>query len=182
MPSGDAPLPSNIMTHPELAATFESLAAHGRAGFYEGRIAQAIVDLIASKGGLMTLEDLAGTTADVVTPIKYDFQASAEDPGISLWECPPNGQGLTALVALGIVEAVGEVHGVDVMALEHNSAGYLHVLIEALRLAFADSMSATEEGELTPAQYYVTDPEFAHVPVDELLSKVRRRLHPPFSP
>jgi gamma-glutamyltranspeptidase/glutathione hydrolase len=142
MPDGGAPLPGHIMTHPELAATFEALAAEGREGFYTGRIAQAIVDLVASKGGLMTLDDLAATEADVVQPIKYDFRASDADPGISLWECPPNGQGLTALVALGIVEAVQDVHGVDVLDLPLNSAEYLHILIEALRLAFADSESA----------------------------------------
>lgn len=57
-------------------------------------------------------------------------------------QCPPNGQGLTALVALGIVEAVETQHGVDVLDLEHNSATYLHILIEAMRLAFADSALA----------------------------------------
>lgn len=54
-------------------------------------------------------------------------------------QCPPNGQGLTALVALGIVEALEQEKGVDVLELEHNSTQYLHVLIEAMRLAFADS-------------------------------------------
>lgn len=56
-------------------------------------------------------------------------------------QCPPNGQGLTALVALGIIEALEEEKGVDVLELEHNSTRYLHVLIEAMRLAFADSGS-----------------------------------------
>jgi gamma-glutamyltranspeptidase len=56
-------------------------------------------------------------------------------------QCPANGQGLTALVALGIIEAVEELHGLDVLELEFNSAAYLHILIEALRLAFADSKS-----------------------------------------
>lgn len=105
----------------------------------------------------MTLEDLAEHTAEVVEPIKYDFKATADDPGLTLWEvgarggcsellaapltpqCPPNGQGLTALLALGIIESVERVHGVDVLTLEHNSTEYLHILIEALRLAFADS-------------------------------------------
>lgn len=58
-----------------------------------------------------------------------------------LTQCPPNGQGLTALVALGIIDEVEHVHGVDVLTLEHNSTQYLHILIEALRLAFADSKS-----------------------------------------
>ena len=54
-------------------------------------------------------------------------------------QCPPNGQGLTALIALGIVEAIEEIHGIDMLDLEHNSVQYMHILIEALRLAFADS-------------------------------------------
>ena len=58
-----------------------------------------------------------------------------------LYQCPPNGQGLTALIALGIVEQYEIQHGVDLLEVEHNSTTYLHVLIEALRLAFADSGS-----------------------------------------
>lgn len=54
-------------------------------------------------------------------------------------QCPPNGQGLTALVALGIIEALESEKGIDVLELEHNSTEYLHILIEAMRLAFADS-------------------------------------------
>ncbi|WWC64826.1 gamma-glutamyltransferase [Kwoniella dejecticola CBS 10117] len=159
MPDGNPPLPSHVMTHPELADTFEAVAEHGKEGFYKGRIAQAIVELIQAGGGVMTLEDLAEADAEVIQPIKYDFKVGeAADQGVSLWECPPNGQGLTALVALGIVEAVEVQHGVDVLELPHNSTLYLHILIEALRLAFA-------------ARYYVTDPDVVHVPVDELLSK-----------
>lgn len=158
MPDGSVPLASHIMTHPELAATFEAIAQHGPKGFYTGRIAQSIVDLIQDNGGVMTMEDLAGCTAEVTQPIKYDFKAT-DGNGLRLWECPPNGQGLTALLALGIIEAVEDVHGIDVLELEHNSVEYLHIIIEALRLAFADT------------QYYVTDPEFEYVPVDELLSK-----------
>ncbi|OCF34261.1 gamma-glutamyltransferase [Kwoniella heveanensis BCC8398] len=160
MPDGNSPLPSHVMTHPELADTFEAIANHGREGFYKGRIAQAVVELVQSGGGVMQLDDLAECDAEVIQPIKYDFKVGeAGDQGVSLWECPPNGQGLTALVALGIIEAVELQHGIDVLELEHNSALYLHILIEALRLAFAGG------------SYYVTDPEVEHVPVEELLSK-----------
>ncbi|WRT70004.1 gamma-glutamyltransferase [Kwoniella shivajii] len=159
MPDGNPPQPSNVMIHSQLADTFEAVAEHGRAGFYEGRIAQAIVELVQSGGGVMTLEDLAECDVEVIQPIKYDFKVGeAGDQGVSLWECPPNGQGLTALVALGIIEAVETQHGIDVLELPHNSTTYLHILIEALRLAFA-------------ARYYVTDPAVVHVPVEELLSK-----------
>ncbi|RSH91435.1 hypothetical protein EHS25_009734 [Saitozyma podzolica] len=197
MPDGNPPLPSHIMTHPELASTFEAVATQGREGFYKGRIAQgesarsavfvdedkdeeeeeevdssrkrkktaliptiAVVDLVKAGGGVMTLEDLAECDAEVIEPIKYDFKVGeAGDHGVSLWECPPNGQGLTALVALGIVEAVEAQHGIDLLELDHNSTLYLHILIEALRLAFADT------------RYYVTDPDVEHVPVKEMLSK-----------
>ncbi|WVQ83659.1 gamma-glutamyltransferase [Cryptococcus sp. DSM 104549] len=160
MPDGTPPLPSHVMTHPELADTFEAVATDGLKGFYTGRIAQAIVDLIQSGGGVMTLEDLAECDAEVVQPIEYDFKVGhAGDDGVSLWECPPNGQGITALVALGIIEAVEVQHGIDVLELDHNSTQYLHILIEAMRLAFADT------------RYYVTDPAVEHVPVKELLSK-----------
>ncbi|ORY31633.1 putative lincomycin-condensing protein lmbA [Naematelia encephala] len=160
MPDGTPPLPSHIMTHPQLADTFEAVAQHGREGFYKGRIAEAIVEVIRSKGGVMTLEDLAECDAEVVDPIKYHFRVGeAGDQGVTLWECPPNGQGLTALIALGIVEAVEELHGIDMLELEHNSVLYCHICIEALRLAFADT------------RYYVTDPNVVDVPTNELLSK-----------
>ncbi|WWC91941.1 gamma-glutamyltransferase [Kwoniella dendrophila CBS 6074] len=159
MPDGNPPLPSHVMVHSQLADTLEAMAEHGREGFYKGRIAQAIVDLIQAGGGVMTLEDLAECDAEVIQPIKYDFKVGdAGDQGVSLWECPPNGQGLTALVALGIIEAVETQHGIDVLELPHISTLYLHISIEALRLAFA-------------ARYYVTDPDVVRVPVEELLSK-----------
>ena len=99
-----APLPSNIMQHPELAATFEAVATHGRDGYYKGRIAQgerssaldaddliqlstAIVDLIKDGGGVMSLEDLAECDAEVIEPIHYDYKVgpSGKD-GVTLWE------------------------------------------------------------------------------------------------
>ncbi|KAJ9093892.1 hypothetical protein QFC21_006265 [Naganishia friedmannii] len=158
--NGSAPLASQIMTFPHLANTFRAIAEQGHAGFYTGRIAQAIVDLVRAGGGVMTLDDLAGQEAQVVQPISYEFKRGKEgEDGVTLWECPPNGQGLTALVALGIIEqleALGQLD--DILNLEHNSAEYLHVLIESLRLAFADT------------RYYVTDPDVVYVPVKEMLS------------
>ncbi|PIL31654.1 hypothetical protein GSI_06356 [Ganoderma sinense ZZ0214-1] len=138
-----------------LAKTFREVATHGKDGFYKGRVAQAIVDLIRSKGGVMELEDLAKHQTDFVEPIKYTFNGE-----VTVYECPPNGQGLTALLALGILDnAVDQGKVRSLLDMEHNSAEYLHVLVEAMRLAFADS------------QYYITDPSFAKIPVDELLSK-----------
>ncbi|KAH9947920.1 gamma-glutamyltranspeptidase [Amylocystis lapponica] len=153
--NGKAPLPGQIVQLPNLAKTFREVAEHGKDGFYKGRVAEAIVELIQSKGGVMDLEDLANHETDFVEPIKYTFHGE-----VTVYECPPNGQGITALLALGILENLEEQGQIrSLLEMEHNSAEYLHALIEALRLAFADS------------QYYVTDPDKVHVPVTELLSK-----------
>ncbi|KAF9015493.1 nucleophile aminohydrolase [Cyathus striatus] len=153
--NGKAPLPGEIMKMPYLAQTFRELVTKGKDGYYKGRIAQAIVDVIQSKGGVMELEDLAEHASTFVEPIKYTYAKE-----VTVYECPPNGQGITALLALGIIENIQE-QGLTrpLLDMEHNSVEYLHVLVEALRLAFADS------------QWYVTDPEMEHIPVDELLSK-----------
>ncbi|KAI0307921.1 gamma-glutamyltranspeptidase [Multifurca ochricompacta] len=152
---GKAPLPGQIMKLSNLAITFRALAEHGKDGFYKGRIAEAIVEVIKSKGGVMELEDLARHTSSFIEPIKYTYGGE-----LTLYECPPNGQGITALLALGILENIQEQGLVrNLLEMEHNSAVYLHTLVEALRLAFADS------------QYYVADPDVQHVPVKELLSK-----------
>ncbi|TFK30768.1 lincomycin-condensing protein lmbA [Coprinopsis marcescibilis] len=152
---GRAPLPGEVIRLPNLAQTFRELVALGKDGFYKGRVAQAIVDLIQSKGGLMDLEDLSAHNTTFVEPIKYTYAKE-----VTVYECPPNGQGITALLALGVVESLQEqglCRPLDEM--EHNSTEYLHTLIEALRIAFADS------------QWYVADPEVEHVPVEELLGK-----------
>lgn len=81
------------------------------------------------------------------------------ESGADVSEHAPNGQGLVALIALGIIEEIEKLHGFQVLELEHNSPEYLHILIEALRLAFAD------------AQHYVADPDFHKTPVEELLSE-----------
>ncbi|KAI0053375.1 gamma-glutamyltranspeptidase [Auriscalpium vulgare] len=152
---GKAPLPGQIMKMPNLAKTFRAVAEQGKDGFYKGRIAEAIVDVIKSQGGVMELEDLAKHETTFVEPIKYTYGGE-----VTVFECPPNGQGITALIALGILEQIQEQGKVkNLLEMEHNSVQYLHTLIEALRLAFADS------------QYYVTDPEVEHVPVEQLLSK-----------
>lgn len=152
---GKAPLPGQIMKFPNLAKTFRALAEHGKDGFYKGRVAEAIVEVIKSKGGVMELEDLEKHTSAFVEPIKYTYAGE-----VTVYECPPNGQGITALIALGILESIQEQGFVgDLLKMDHNSAEYLHTLVEALRLAFADS------------RYYVADPDVQHVPVKELLSR-----------
>jgi gamma-glutamyltranspeptidase/glutathione hydrolase len=134
--------------------TFKTLAKEGKDGFYKGRIGQAIVDAIQSRGGVMTLKDLEDHTTELLTPISLDYH------DWTVWEIPPNGQGITTLIALGIIQVLEENQTIDFKKLKHNSAEYLHVVTEALRIAFADT------------RYYVTDPQVSHVPVKELLSKV----------
>lgn len=151
------------MRNPGLARTFRDLGETGKEAFYKGRIAGAIVEALKAKGGLMELEDLAAHAelgTEEVEPIKYTYNHSIESDGVTVYECPPNGQGLTALLALGILDEIQNAGKVgDLAEAEHNSAGYLHALIEALRLAFADT------------RWYVADPAHGDVPVSELLSK-----------
>ncbi|KAG6857536.1 hypothetical protein H0H87_000135 [Tephrocybe sp. NHM501043] len=152
--NGKAPFPGQVIKLPNLALTFRELATNGKDGFYKGRVAQAIVDVIQSGGGVMDLEDLAKHSTDFVEPITYTYG------DVTIHECPPNGQGITALIALGVLENLQEQGIIKPLnEMEHNSPEYLHTLIEALRLAFSDS------------EWYVTDPDVEHVPVAQLLSK-----------
>lgn len=147
---GRAPKAGEVFVNENLARSFESIAAQGKAGYYEGRIAQAVVDMVQLKGGAMTLEDLKNHTSTFVEPIHTTFQ------GLDVYEIPPNGQGITALLALNLLEQIFP----DPKAVPSvNSAEYLHLLIEALRLAFAD------------ARWYVSDQEHnPNLPIAELLS------------
>ena len=153
---GRAPRAGEIFHNPNLARTFKLVAEHGRDAFYQGKIAEAIVRVIQEAGGCMTLDDLASHTSTWEVPISVDYR------GLRVYECPPNGQGITALLALNILD------GFDLRSLALLSTERLHLMIEALRLAFAD------------LRWYVADPTFSNVPVRELLSKEyareRRRL------
>ncbi|CAF3631470.1 unnamed protein product [Rotaria socialis] len=156
--NGKAPKAGQIMTMPKLAKTLREIADKGRDGFYKGPIAEAIVELIQSKGGLMTLEDLSEHRSTPVEPISISYSLN-NNQRIRIWECPPNGQGLVALMAIGILEQIQKQNKIPSLEnVEHNSAEYLHILIESLRLAFSDG------------SYFVSDPDFEHVPVQELLS------------
>ncbi|GAA6019910.1 hypothetical protein JCM10207_003333 [Rhodosporidiobolus poonsookiae] len=150
-----APRPGEIFKNPNLARTFRTLGKEGKKGFYEGRIAESIVELIQSKGGVMTLEDLKNHTTTPVEPISIGY--GGED-GVTIYETPPNGQGLTALIALGIIEQLQESGKINLSKTEHLSADWFHVLICAIRIAFADTRA------------YIADPEHSRVPVKELLS------------
>lgn len=141
-------------TNKPLAKLFRSVVAEGKDGFYKGDVAQSIVDKIKEKGGVMELSDLANHTSKFVDPISLSFL------GKLIWEIPPNGQGIVALFALGYIKELATQGEIDLKALKHNLAEYLHLLIEALKLAFYDS------------EHSVADPEFhPEIDVHELLSE-----------
>jgi gamma-glutamyltranspeptidase/glutathione hydrolase len=144
---GRAPRAGEIFRNPGLARSFRVIAEGGKDAYYRGEMARAIVDAVQKSGGVMTEQDLAEHTSTWDEPISTTYR------GVRVWECPPNGQGLTALLALNILE------GFDLRALPPLGAARLHLMIEALRLAFAD------------AEWYVADPKFAPAPLADLLSK-----------
>jgi gamma-glutamyltranspeptidase / glutathione hydrolase len=156
---GRGPNSGEIFRNPGLARTFDLIANGGPSAFYQGPIAEAIVAVIKEAGGCMSAEDLASHVSTWEEPLSITYR------GLRVFECPPNGQGITALIALNILE------GFDLASLASLSTERLHLLIEALRLAFAD------------ARWYVADPKFSNIPMRELLSKEyaneRRKLIDP---
>lgn len=107
-----APGPGEIMKNPTMANTFRLLAKEGKKGFYEGSVAEALVKVTSDLGGHITLEDLknhAAKRSEEVEAISLNFKGqgvNAEHGGVNVWEHPPNGQGIIALIALGIIEAL----------------------------------------------------------------------------
>jgi gamma-glutamyltranspeptidase/glutathione hydrolase len=140
-----APRTGEIFRNPALAGTLERIADQGAEGFYQGTVAEAVAAAVKEHGGVMTTDDLAAHRSTWEEPITTLFA------GKRVHECPPSGQGLTALLALNVLEELGDLGPAG-------SAVRLHAIIESLRLAFAD------------ARRYIADPAFARVPVAELLS------------
>lgn len=147
LPGGRAPRFGEVHRQPELARTLRHLAEHGTRSFYEGDLAERIARGVAEAGGLIRASDLAAHHGEWVEPIHTTYR------GVSLYEIPPNGQGLTALIMLNILE------NFDLAGLGHNSAEHIHLLVEAKKLAYADR------------DRYIADPRQADVPVAQLLSK-----------
>jgi gamma-glutamyltranspeptidase / glutathione hydrolase len=130
---GRGPNPGEIFRNPGLARTLSRISEDGKKAYYEGEIAEAIVSTLTEAGGCMSLDDLAAHTSTWETPISTTYG------GLRLWECPPNGQGIAALMALNLLE------GFDLPS-DPLCADRLHLEIEAMRLAFAD------------ARWFVNDP------------------------
>ncbi|EEA24022.1 hypothetical protein TMatcc_007097 [Talaromyces marneffei ATCC 18224] len=168
-----APQPGEILKNPSLGRTFRALAAEGKKGFYEGRIAEETVKVLKDLGGYLTLDDLkhhadsGSQEVDAISLIfkgqgvgKQGIASDGSEGGVEVWEHPPNGQGIVALMALGILEELERVGKIPRFSPEqHNSAEYLHAVIESLRIAFAD------------ARWWVTDPDVVKVPSKELISR-----------
>lgn len=157
--NGRAPAPGEIFVQKDLASTLKKIARNGPDIFYKGEIAEAIVKFSEKNGGLLSLRDFEEHTSTWVEPVKTSYR------GFDIYEVSANTQGLTPLMMLNILEDF------DLKALGHNSADFLHLLIEAKKLAFADRDT------------YIADPEFAKLPEEWLLSKeyagVRRRMIDP---
>ena len=140
LPGGHAPTPGDVFRNPHLAATLDQIARGGRDAFYRGPIAKAIADDMRKRNGLITEADLAANHPDWVEPISTTYR------GYSVLEMPPNTQGAIALEMLNILE------GFDLKAMGHNSAAYLHTLVEAKRIAFADRDAwLADPGSVPPA-------------------------------
>lgn len=143
-----APRAGEVMHNQSLASTLRKLAASGKQGFYKGPVAEAIVDVLQSKGGVMTLDDLSSHKSSFEAPISSTYR------GVHVWEVPPPTQGIAALLALNILEAYEKGAKLARGGVEHQ-----HGAIEAMRIAFADTLT------------HVADPHHQDIPTEELLSK-----------
>jgi gamma-glutamyltranspeptidase/glutathione hydrolase len=156
LPGGKAPRAGDVFTNPALARCYREIAKGGRDAFYKGRIAERMIAFSEKRGGLFAADDFAKHTSVWVEPVKTTYR------GHDLWELPPPGQGIAALQMLNVLE------GYDLKKMGPNSPDWWHLFIEAKKLAYADR-----------AKFY-TDPEFAKVPVAELITKpyadARRKL------
>jgi gamma-glutamyltranspeptidase/glutathione hydrolase len=150
--NGHAPRVGEVFRNPDLAASLRLIAEQGRDAFYKGDIARRIIVTSQRLGGTMTAADLAEYSAEWVDPISTTYR------GWTVYEMPPNGQGLAALMMLNLMERF------PLAQSPHNSADVLHVEIEAKKLAYADLVR------------YIGDPKFSKLPVEELLSKQRAQL------
>jgi gamma-glutamyltranspeptidase/glutathione hydrolase len=146
MIEGRAPRAGERFRNPTMADSLRTIASGGRDAFYRGPIGEKIVAAVQEQGGALTMEDLASHTSTWDEPISVEYR------GLRVWECPPNGQGIASLLALNLLRQL-DLAGQDPLGPDR-----LHLLIEAMRLAFAD------------ARQYVADPARQLVPTAELLS------------
>ena len=159
LPGGGAPAAGSLHRQPALAKTLALIAAKGRDAFYRGPVARDIVDHLRELGGLHALDDFQGAAGEYVTPVKTRYR------GHDVHECPPNGQGIIALLMLNVLAEMG------LDKFGPLSPERMHLLIEAGRQAYAER-DAT-----------LSDPRHVDVPVERLLSsqlaaRLRGRIRP----
>lgn len=145
-PNGEGPRPGDVVRFPDLARSLRMLGQGGADEFYRGELARTILRALDAEGGRFTARDFALNEPTWVEPIRMDYR------GYQLCEVPPNTQGITALIALGVLDHF------DVPRLEPGSAKATHLCIEAVKLAFADRAA------------HVADPDHMWLTVDELLA------------
>ncbi len=146
-PGGKAPAKGEIFKNPALANTFKLILKDGRDAFYKGSIAKEIELFLEKHGGFLKTSDLAAHGSEWVEPVSTNYR------GYDVWELPPNGQGIAVLQIMNILE------GFDIKKMGFGSKEYMHLFIEAKKLAYEDR-----------AKYYA-DPSFNKIPVEKLISK-----------
>lgn len=142
--NGVAPQTGELVTLPDHAKTLRILADSYCESYYRGELAQRLVEFSDKTGGYLSLEDLADYRAEWVEPVHINYH------GYDVWEMPPNGHGITALMALNILK--------DMEIGAKDTGDTFHKQIEAMKLAFADGM------------HYIADPRYMQTRVEELLS------------
>jgi gamma-glutamyltranspeptidase/glutathione hydrolase len=147
MPNGRTPRKGEVFRNERLAATLQEIAEKGRDVFYKGHMARKIDAYMKENGGFLSYRDMADHAGEWVQPVSTTYR------GCEIWELPPNGQGISALQMLNILE------GFDLRAAGFGSVTHVHAFIEAKKLAFEDR-----------AKFYA-DPAFGKLPVQELISK-----------
>ncbi len=143
---GRAPRAGEVWRQPALARSLRGIAEGGRDAYYSGPIARAIAETVQAAGGVLTAEDLAANRPTWEAPISVDYR------GVEMVETPPNGQGLAALIALGVAR------GWNLRELGFGTVETIHRLAEAMKIGWADALE------------YVADPSFAPAPLAEMLS------------
>ena len=147
MPQGRPIVAGELFVQRDLATSMEKIVSGGADVFYRGELAMQFDKIYQEAGGRLRYEDLASYQAELLDPIKIQYE------GLEVYQSAPNSQGIVMLMALNILE------GYDLKAMGHNSADYIHVVTEAMNLTFADRNK------------WISDPRYVDIPVDELLSK-----------
>jgi len=156
LPGGHAPKAGDWFQNPDYARTLQEIAKNGIGTFYGGALGQRIVTRLEALDGFITIDDLKKNAPNWVAPISVPFR------GYRVWELPPNNQGIAALEMLRILETY------DLKAMGHNSPAYLHHLIEAKKLAYAD------------LDRFVGDADHLDMPAEQMLTDefiAERRSH-----